>query len=94
MQVQPFFIKIWFLDDPIVNLGLKVNIFIIWAGPTVGSFANKMPCLAIFAINIQKERRNWKTGFFKNMENGYARFHVCLTVYTALKNQAKKSEKK
>ena len=49
-----------------------------------------MPKRTYFATNSQKERKNWKTEFFKNTENGNPGFHICITLYIVLKIQPKK----
>ena len=53
-----------------------------------------MPKRTYFATNSQKERKNWKTEFFKNTENGNPGFHICITLYIVLKIPPKKNQKK
>ena len=51
-------------------------LFLDW--PDRGSH---LPNRTYFAKNSQKERKNWKTDFLKNKENGNPGFHTCLTLY-------------
>ena len=64
---------------------------LIWVGPTEGVIFKEN---GYICSKQPKMEESQKIGFLKNTENRNPGFHICLTLYMALKIQTKKIQKK